>query len=85
MTYATTYHIGDNQLAPRVKTKGFASTVEQVRRLDAKNKGCKRNPQGQTATCTTTHVANGFLIYMGCFSELFHHFLGFFYSPALGQ
>jgi hypothetical protein len=61
MTYATTYHIGDNQLAPRVKTKGFASTVEQVRRLDAKNKGCKRNPQGQTATCTTTHVANGFL------------------------
>lgn len=61
MTYATTHHYGYDMPAQRAKTKAIASSVKRVRKLDATDKGCKRNPKGQTAVRTDTHVADGFL------------------------
>lgn len=61
MTYATTYHIGNIPNAPRTQAKAIAPTVKRVRQLDAKTERRKRNPKGQTAVRTSSHVANGFL------------------------
>lgn len=61
MNYATTYHIGDIPNAQRIKAKTIAPSVGRVRKLDAKTERRKRNPKGQTAVRTRSHVANGFL------------------------
>ena len=61
MTHATTHHGGYDTPAQRTKTKAIASSVKRVRNLDATDKGCQRNPKGQTAVRTDTHVADGFL------------------------
>lgn len=61
MTYATTHHGGYDTPTQRAKTKTNPSSVKRVRKLDATDKGCKRNPKGQTAVCTDTDVADGFL------------------------
>ena len=61
MTYATTHHGGYDTPTQRAKTKTNPSSVKRVRKLDATDKGCKRNPKGQTAVCTYTDVADGFL------------------------
>ncbi len=61
MTYATTNHGGYDMPAQRAKTKAIASSVKRVRNLDATDKGCQRNPKGQTAVRTDTHAADSFL------------------------
>lgn len=61
MTYATTHHGGYDTPTQRAKTKAIASSVKRVRNLDATDKGCQRNPKGQTAVRTDTHVADSFL------------------------
>ncbi|MDN3692303.1 hypothetical protein QWZ06_08510 [Chryseobacterium tructae] len=61
MTYATTYHIGNIQNAPRNQATAIAPPVKRVRKLDAKTQGRKRNQKGQTAVRTESYVANGFL------------------------
>ena len=61
MTYATTHHGGYDTPAQRAKTKTIASSVKRVHNLDATYKGRQRNPKGQTAVRTDTHVADGFL------------------------
>nr|WP_294930781.1 hypothetical protein [uncultured Flavobacterium sp.] len=61
MTYATTYRIGNIPNAPRTQAKAIAPSVERVRKLDATTERRKRNPKGQTAVRTSSHVANGFL------------------------
>lgn len=61
MNHATTHHGGYDTAAQRIKTKAIASSVKRVRKLDATRKGCQRNPKGQTAVRTDTHVADGFL------------------------
>lgn len=61
MTYATTHHGGYDTPAQRAKTKAIASSVKRVRKLDATDKGRQRNPKGQTAVRTDTHVADSFL------------------------
>ena len=61
MTYATTYRIGNIPNAQRTQAKAIAPSVERVRKLDATTERRKRNPKGQTAVCTSSYVANGFL------------------------
>lgn len=61
MTYATTYHSGYDTTPKRIETKAITPPIRRVRKLDETNKGCKRNPQGQTAVRTSTDVTNGFL------------------------
>ena len=61
MTYATTYRIGNIPNAPRTQAKAIAPSVERVCKLDATTERRKRNPKGQTAVRTSSHVANGFL------------------------
>lgn len=61
MNHATTHHGGYDTPAQRAKTKAITSSVKRVRQLDATDKGCKRNPKGQTAVRTDTDVADGFL------------------------
>ena len=61
MTYANTYHSGYDTATQRIQTKATTPPIRRVRKLDETNKGCKRNPQGQTAVCTSTDVSNGFL------------------------
>lgn len=61
MTYATTHHNGYHTHTQRAKTEKVTPTVKRVRQLDATNQGCKRNSKGQTAVCTHSDVANGFL------------------------
>lgn len=61
MNYATTYDIGYDTITQRTNAKAIAQTVKRVRKLDAKGKGCKSNPQGQTEIRTTKPIANGFL------------------------
>ncbi|WP_026713763.1 hypothetical protein [Flavobacterium daejeonense] len=61
MTYATTYHSEYDTHTQSLKTKAITSAVKRVRKLDATNQGCKRNSQGQTAVCTNSDFADGFL------------------------
>lgn len=61
MTYATTYRIGNIPNAPRTEAKTIAPPAWRVCRVDAETERRKRNPKGQTAVGTHTHVANGFL------------------------
>lgn len=61
MTYATTYRIGNIPNASRTQAKAIAPSVERVCKLDATTERRKRNPKGQTAVRTSSHVANGFL------------------------
>jgi len=61
MTYATTYHIGYDTHTPGAKAKATAQPLKRVCKLDATDKGRKRNPKGQTAVRADSHVANGFL------------------------
>jgi hypothetical protein len=61
MDYATQYHIGYHPNTSTAETTAVTPTVRRVRSLDAKTKGRKRNPKGQTEVRTDSHVANGFL------------------------
>ena len=61
MTYAITYHSGYDTATERIQTKATTPPIRRVRKLDETNKGCKRNPQRQTAVRTSTDVTNGFL------------------------
>ena len=61
MTYAITHHSGYDTTTQRIQTKATTPPIRRVRKLDKTNKGCKRNPQGQTAVLTSTDVTNGFL------------------------
>jgi hypothetical protein len=61
MNHATTHYGGYDTPAQRAKTKAIALSVKRVRKLDATDKGRQRNPKGQTAVRTDTHVADGFL------------------------
>jgi len=61
MTYAITYHSGYDKATQRIQTKATTPPIRRVRKLDKTNKGCKRNPQGQTAVLTSTDVTNVFL------------------------
>lgn len=61
MTYAITYHSGYDTTPKRIEAKATTPPIRRVCKLDETNKGCKRNPQGQTAVCTSTDVTNGFL------------------------
>lgn len=61
MTYAITHHSGYNTTTQRIQTKATTPPIRRVRKLDETNKGCKRNPQGQTAVFTSTDATNGFL------------------------
>jgi hypothetical protein len=61
MNYATQYYIGYYPYTPAAEATAIAPTVRRVCPLDAKTKGRKRNPKGQTEIRTDSHVANGFL------------------------
>lgn len=58
MNNETTYRIGNIQNA---QAKTIEPTVKRVCRLDATTQRPKRNPKGQTAVRSHSHVANGFL------------------------
>lgn len=61
MTNAATYHIGCDTHTQTIQAKAVASAAKRVYQLDAKDKGCKRNPKGQKAVCADNNAANGFL------------------------
>ncbi len=61
MDYGTTYHIGYGKFGERAETTNPVPPVGRIRPLDATSEGRKRGKKGQTASCSDSHVANGFL------------------------
>ncbi|MDX2001821.1 MAG: hypothetical protein SFW35_05290 [Chitinophagales bacterium] len=61
MEYAATYHIGYHSKTQAAKTKKAAPTGQRIHRLDAADKGRKRNSQQQAEVRPAADVANGFL------------------------
>ena len=61
MKYAQTDYIGNSQETRTATTKTTASTIRRVRKLDATPKRCTRSSTRQTAICTDSNAAYGFL------------------------
>lgn len=61
MDYATTYHIGHHQKTRKGKAKKAAPAGKRIYVMDAANKGCRRDGQGQGEVCTAADAADGFL------------------------
>lgn len=61
MTYATTYHIGNDKRSRKRTAAEVVSTVGQICRLDTNSKRRCRNKKGQAQSRSHNPAANGFL------------------------